>query len=112
MHYGDKKHLKEAVLELIIYKHRDLTVERTKDIFSYEICSIHNAKYIDAYNIWELWDEFDEMFPKQLKKIEEECFYLVTFKYELKKGDWKLVWNKELKITDKMFKKDPFLGLH
>ena len=112
MHFGDKKHLKEAVLELIIYKHTDLTAEHTKDIFDYELCSIYNARYVDAYNIIDIWDNFEKLFHRHLVKIEPETFYRVTLKYELKKKTWKFKWVKETIITKDMFEKDPFLGLH
>lgn len=112
MHFGDKKHLKSAVLEIIIYKHTDLTVEYVKDIYNYELCSIYHAKYIDAYTVIELWDNFEKLFAKQLSKIEPEIFYHILLKYELKKKTLKFKWVKETQLTKEMFEKDQFLGLH
>lgn len=105
MHFGDKKHLEESILEIIIYMHVDLTI-------NYELCSIYNAKYVDAYTIIDLWDNFEKLFSKQLKKIEPECFYHVILKYELKKKTCKFKWVRDTQLTEEMMAQDPFLGLH
>lgn len=111
MHYGDPEQLKEAILQVVIYKHLDLTTEfakSVKDLFDYEICSIYNCKHMDMYVIHEFWDNFDEEFAIDLKNLKEEKFYLVT----LTMNKRKLKWTGVTEVTDKMFKKDPFLGLH
>ena len=111
MHYGDPKHLEKALLQIVIYKHLDLTKEfakKAEDFFHYEICSIYKCQYMDMYLVHELWDNFDVIFKKELKKLKEEQFYLVTLTIVKNK----LKWSEATEVTDKMFKKDPFLGLH
>ncbi len=107
----DSKQLKEAILQIVIYKHLDLTTEFAKcvdDLFRYEICSIYKCKHMDMYVIHEFWDNFDKDFKKELKKLKEEKFYLVT----LTIGKKKLKWMKATEVTDEMMKQDQLLGLH
>ena len=108
MHYGDPKHLKEAILQIVVYKHTDLTVKHIEELFDYRICSIYSCKHIDMYILIDFWDTFDIVFKKELKKLKEEKFYLVT----LTMGKKKLKWVSQTEVTDKMMKQDPLLGLH
>jgi hypothetical protein len=108
MHYNDPNHLKVAKLQIVIYKHMDLTVSHTKDLFDYQICSIYKCQHIDMFMLQELWDDLDKMFPKQLNKLKPELFYLV----DLTLGKKGLKWESSVEITNAMFKKNPALGLH
>lgn len=109
MHYGDPKHLEKALLQIVIYKHLDLTAKHIKDLTFTEITSIYKCQHFDMfYIVDELWDNLEKMFAKELKKIKEEKFYIVT----LTMGKKKLQWAKATEVTDKMIKKNPLLGLH
>jgi hypothetical protein len=125
MHIGDKQHIKNAKLQIVIYKHEVLS---KKDTYDYEICSIYKCNHVKLHDIEKLATNIKPSFYQELciidlkakrrwknpliidilEKLDKECFYLFTFVY--KKHE--LLYKKHEKITPKDLKKDPLLGLH
>lgn len=110
MHHGDSKHLEKSLLQLVVYKHMDKHTEYLEDLFHTEICSVYKCQHVDLFLLRDLWDTFEDMFKKEIKKLDEEKFYLVTL--SLTNGKKKFLWAKAVEVTDKMLKKNPLLGLH
>jgi hypothetical protein len=108
MHYGDEEHIYKARLEVVIYKHEDLT----NGGYDYQICSIQKCQYMDMYVLRELWDNFETMFKKELKKVKPEKFYEVEFRIKKVGKKVKLYWYLDVELTDLMIEQTPLLGLH
>jgi hypothetical protein len=108
MHYGDKEHIKEASLTMVVYKHTDLQ----KGGYISEITSIQFCQYFSIHMLKDLDDNLEKLFKLKLKKLKPEKFYGVLIR--LKKVKRKIVfeWVGSNEITDKDIAYKPLLTLH
>ena len=90
----------------------DKNADRIEELFFTEICSVYKCQHVDLFLLRDLWDEFEDMFKKEIKQLKEEKFYLVTLSLSLNKKKFVWSWSKATEVTDKMIKKNPLLGLH
>lgn len=79
MHYGDEEQLSKNILEVVIYKHQDLTSKKLKAI--YQLTSIQNCKYIHPIALRKyLNNPIIAPIKKQLEDQPFEKYYSITLK--------------------------------
>jgi hypothetical protein len=109
MHYGDKQQLKKQKILITVYKDQYIDVDGFSDKTSCtRVESIVEAKHVSTHSMCQLHYNIEQILQKEIPGLKEEAFYLV----ELKTDGWCWKVIKVTEITDKMFKKNPLLGLH
>lgn len=102
MHYNDIEAVENNILEVVVYKHADLTksLDLSKpDKFFYQVASIQNCKYVhDGLLLWFLKNS-DKFFRKlpEFKLLKEENWYLVVLKGD---GNGTLLVQSITNVTD------------
>ena len=107
MHLCDKKHLKAQKLLVTVYKDRYVQEGFPDEIFI-KVESIQEAKYVSTHDMCKLHFGAEHIFKDIIDDLKDDVFYLV----EIKTDGWHLKVKSYKEVTDKMIKKNPFLGLH
>lgn len=110
MHYGDKKQLKAQKVLITIYKDKYIDANGFGDGNGSctRVDSIVEAKHVSTHSMCQLHYNIEQILQKEIPGLKEDIFYLV----ELKTNGWAWKVIKVTEITEKMFKKNPLLGLH
>lgn len=104
MHYGDKKHLKENELQVVVYKHEICGKE---DSYDYDITSIQSCNYFPPRLLKELFSDPAKYLENDFKDKKSEEWYLVTIKSTDGYNDMKI---KSIKLVSKS--RNEFHRLH
>lgn len=77
MHFGDKEQLDNNIVELVVYKHQDLSNEKE---YYFGIESIRKCQYICPSHFIKLLMCFEYMFKKEIDELDLDVFYVVQLK--------------------------------
>jgi hypothetical protein len=96
MHYNDKEAVENNILEVVIYKHADLTKSHK---FYYQVTSIQNCKYVRVGLLFWFLKNPDKFFKKlpEFKLLKEENWYYVVLKGD---GNGNLIVENVTNVTD------------
>ena len=107
MHFGEAAQFKAQKLIVVIYKDRYITTGKPDEIFI-KVESIQEARYVGTYEMCKLHFAPEFIFKDIIDKLEDDIFYRVELKHE--GWSWKVKNFK--KVTSRMIKNNPLLGLH
>jgi len=76
MHYGDREHIEENRLKIVVYKHG--TPE--DGVFDYRVTSINECRYFPTYLLSKILVEPKYYLADLLKDKKEESWYLIEMR--------------------------------
>jgi hypothetical protein len=80
MHYGDEEWVRYNKLELMVYKHEDLTDNKNDNLV--EITSVRSCRQWPAYLTCEVLHGCKFMFKDQFKSMDYDEWYMLTVRLD------------------------------